>query len=70
MNSFVKNWKTRIFGLLQVAFGAVMTYSDHLREALTPKQFALAMFVTGVVTMCLGFINSAQAKDNDNETGV
>jgi len=65
MSDFIKNWKTRIFGLLQVVFGAVMTYSDHLREALTPKQFALAMFVTGVVTMALGFINSAQAKHDD-----
>lgn len=62
MSNLWNNWKTRIFGLLQVMFGAVMTYSDHLREALTPQQFAMAMFATGVITMMLGFINAQHAK--------
>jgi uncharacterized membrane protein HdeD (DUF308 family) len=62
MSDFFDNWKTRIFGLLQVMFGAVMTYSDHLREALSPQQFAMAMFFTGVITMMLGFINAHHAK--------
>ncbi len=53
-----KNWKTRIFGLLQVAFGGVTANSEYLRNAIDPKWFGVIMFCTGIATVILGFLNS------------
>lgn len=63
MNSII-TWldshKTKLTGLALVLLGSVQANLTHLQAVLSPKSYALATIVVGLIVTAIGFWNSKQ----------
>lgn len=53
-------WKhrTKVVGLTQTLLGSVMSGMAYVQQSLKPMHYGLLMLAFGVITACLGFINT------------
>lgn len=61
-----KKHKTKTTGITMIILASVHQYSDQLQHLLTPTVYSAVFMGAGVIVSVLGFLNTQEAKENQD----